>query len=247
MHVVEPLRFAAGALLGMLFSLLLFLTVRDRGGVPAPPRPARAMLLVLCFGPLLLAVVYGVWSGSRLKSTWGFPFFNLIGIVLFALLPTRVEPRSLRRFALALAGVALLFGASHLFYKLASARSKTAFDSQALAQAATRAWAARFDTPLRIVAGNHVLSAIVSSYGATRPAMLVDGDFRLSPWVSPDDVRAEGALVICEEGEEASPCAAAAALRPAEDAPTDQLTLEARHFRLAYLPPASQAAPPHRP
>lgn len=241
MHIFEPLRFAAGALLGMLFSLLLFLTVRDRAG-ERPPQPWTPILLLLCFGPLLLAVLYGVWSGSRLKSTWGFPFFNLIGIFLFVRLRTRIEHRTLRRFTLALAAVALLFGASHLTYKLASARSKTAFDGQALAQAATHAWDARFDTPLRIVAGNHVLSAIVSSYGASRPSMLVDGEFRLSPWVTPAAVRGSGALVICEAGEAAMPCAAAAALVPPAASPPDRVTLAGRHFLLHFLPPEMPAS-----
>jgi 4-amino-4-deoxy-L-arabinose transferase-like glycosyltransferase len=248
MHVVEPLRFAAGALLGMVFSLLLFFTLRDRGAARPAPHPWTPVLLLLCFGPLLLAVAYGFWTGSRLKSTWGFPFFNLIGIVLFVLLPTRIGRRHLQRFTLALAAVALLFGASHLAYKLASSRSKTAFDGQALALAATRVWEARSGTPLRIVAGNHVLSAIVSSYGPSRPSMLVDGDFELSPWVTPADVRRDGVLVICEQAEEAAPCAAAAALLPHAATEPERVTLAGRSFLLHVSPPAGKASarPPLR-
>lgn len=243
MHVLEPLRFAAGALLGMVFSLLLFLTLRARGSERPAPQPSTAVLLALCFGPLLLAVAYGAWSGSRLKSTWGFPFFNLIGIVLFLLLPARIDSRSLRRFTLALVAVALLFGASHLGYKLGSTRSKTAFDARALALAAHRAWEARFGTPLRIVAGNHVLSAIVSSYAPGRPAMLVDGDLRLSPWVTPEAVRGQGVLILCESGD-ATPCVAAAALQPPATPAPERLSLAGRRFVLHFVPPAAPGAAP---
>lgn len=240
MHVVEPLRFAAGALLGVVFCLLLFLTVRAREGARPAAQPWAAIVLVLCFGPLLLAVAYGAWTGSRLKSTWSFPFFNLIGVVLFLQLRTRIGRGPLRRFVLALAGVALLFGASHLAYKLNSTRSKTAFDGPALALAASRAWEAKFDAPLRIVAGNHVLSAIVSSYGRGRPSMLVDGDFRLSPWLTPADVREAGALLVCEEGVR---CAAAELLGSSAPAEVQRVSIDGRHFLLHLMPPGAAAGP----
>lgn len=234
MHVLEPLRFAAGALLGMLFSGLLFGLLQARGGRPELRRQEALILAVLCFGPLLLAMLYGVGSGSRLKSTWAFPFFNLLGVVLFLFVPTDVGRPRLRRFVAALAGVALLFFASHLIYKQASDRPKTAFDAAALAREADAAWRRHQPTPLRIVAADHVLSAIVSSYGAARPSMLVDGDYRLSPWVTPERLRRDGALVLCEAGHS---CLAAAALRA--PAARDTVEVQGRRFELRIVPPAA--------
>lgn len=229
-HLMEPLRFALAALLSLLLGIALFLLLRP-GRAAAPRTREAAWLLALCLGPLLLAMGYGLASGSRLKTTWAFPFFNFAGVVLFALWPTVLDGARWRRFAWGLAGVMLLTLGAHLAYKLGSDRSKTSFDGRALAQAVAARWDAAFDAPLRIVVGDHVLSAIVSSYASTRPSMLVRGDHRLSPWVTPDRLASEGAAVICRAQE---PCYPALATRAASRHP---LHIDGQDFVLLLLPP----------
>jgi len=196
-HLVEPLRFAVGSLLSLLPALLLFLFVFDRrASWPRPDRRAL-ILLMLVLGPLLLTMAYGAWSGGRLKTTWAFPFYSLAGILLFRFLPTRADAGSLLRFVLAMAATCLLVLGLHLAYKLGSERSKTHFDGPALALAVNQAWRDQQPTPLPLVAGDHILTAIVAGYAPDSPRMLIDGDFRKSPWLSPAELR-RGAVVICE-------------------------------------------------
>jgi 4-amino-4-deoxy-L-arabinose transferase-like glycosyltransferase len=229
-HAVEPLRFALGAALSLLFSALLLLLLRERGARREWPRETL-WLLVLCLGPLLLAMAYGAVSGSRLKATWAFPFFNLAGVVALVLLPTRIDARRWQRFAIALGGTMLLTAGIHLAYKLGSDRSKTAFDGNALAQAIAKDWESEYATPLRVVVGDHVLSAIVSSYAPTRPAMLVRGDYTVSLWLTPEDVARDGAAVVCRSAE---PCYPDLAERGAT---LRQLRVDDQDLRYFFLPP----------
>lgn len=229
-HVLEPLRFALAGAIALLGSVLLFLTASDRRGVWPRPQRQDVILLALVLGPLILTLLYGALSGGRLKSTWAFPFFSLAGVLAFRLLPTRVDAARVARFALALAALSLLVGGLHLGYKLASDRSKTAFDGRALALAVQQAWRDRFDSPLPIVAGGHVHTAIVAAYAPDRPAMLIEGDFARSAWLSPIDL-VRGAVLVCRAEQECPP------LPGAEAGERIERSIDGRTFVLHILAP----------
>lgn len=202
-HLIEPLRFALGALLGCVLTVMLLILLRAPNAQAPERSPHRLLILLLCFGPLLLAMGYGLISGSRLKSTWAFPFFNLLGVVLLMTMRTSADQRSRRRFVIGLCAMLALTAAAHLVYKLRSDRSKTAFDGARLATLVEQRWQARFpDAPLRIVVGDHIVSAIVSGYAETRPAMLVNADFSISLWLGRDDAARSGAAVVCRSAED---------------------------------------------
>lgn len=204
-HVANPLRFALVGLATPLFGYALFALVADRrAGTRAPLDRDTLALLVLLLGPLLLSMAFGVATGSRLKSTWAFPFFSFIGIALFRLWPTRLTPARLGGFAVGLALTMLLMGGLHVAYKTQTERSKTAFAGERLAAAVDAAWQAQTDAPLRVVVGDHILSAIVSQYGRDRPSMLVRGDFRISTWLDEADLE-RGAVAVCDAGQACFP------------------------------------------
>ncbi len=229
-HVLEPLRFALAGAIALLGSAALFLTVSDRGGLWPRPQREDLILLALVLGPLLLTLLYGAIGGGRLKSTWAFPFYSLVGVLAFRLLPTRVDAARAGRFALVLAALSLLISGLHLGYKLASDRSKTAFDGRTLALAAQQAWRERFDTALPIVAGDHIHTAIVAAYAPDRPSMLIEGDFAKSSWLRPQDL-ARGAVLVCPAGRECP------ALDTATSAERIELSIDRRAFVLHILPP----------
>lgn len=232
-HVLEPLRFAVGALLGLLFSALLFLLLIDRRAQLVRPRREAWLILALCLGPLLISMCYGVVSGSRLKSTWAFGFFNLAGVAALLLIPTRIDAARFKRFSWALAAVALFVAGIHLAYKTQSERSKTRFDGPALAAAIASDWQQTMAGPLRIVVGDHILSAIVSAYAPGRPAMLIQGDFAISLWLSPDDLRRDGAVIVCPIESDCFPELRAGVSIERE------LEVDSRRFRYFFLAPSS--------
>lgn len=199
-HLGEPLRFAAGALAGLLFSAILWFSLWRRGTPRPLPTAEHGLVLLLVFGPLLLSMLYGLASGSRLKSTWAFPFFSLIGVLWLARIPLAQARERLPRFLLVLAGVVALTCTAHLLYKTRLGDSKTRFDGPALAGAVEAYWSRHQPGPLRIVIGDHIDSAIVAGYAAERPSMLINGDFRLSPWLTQYDVDRHGAMWLCREG-----------------------------------------------
>lgn len=233
-HVVEPIRFAVGALAGMVLCAVVAATLLGRGGreVSIDSR-TRQWITVLCFGPLVLAMLYGAISGSRLKSTWAFPFFNLFGIWLLTSARFQWKPERARWFGSALLILMLGLSIGHVGYKTRSSPSKTVFDGTSLAAEVDKAWQQRFGSPLRIVAGDHILTAIVSTYAPSRPSMLIEGRFDYSPWISESRLKAEGAAVICESDDGCPADRLNVSGEPIE------LQIQQRVFRLWFLPPAN--------
>jgi hypothetical protein len=73
---------------------------------------------------------------------------------------------------------------------------RTAWPEHAIAEAAAAAWAGQSACPLRLVAGETWLAGLVSAHAAGRPSVLINGDLRISPWVSGERLTREGALLL---------------------------------------------------
>ena len=237
-HLEEPLRFLVGSLAGLTVTGLLTLTLRDRGAERPQLRLPLVWVTVLLFGPLLLSCLYGAFSGSRMKSTWAFPFFNLAGLWLCAVLPMDVSQRRLRRFATTLGVTALAIGGLHLAYKLSADKSKTGFDGRALAERVEACWGAKTQRPLHIVAGDHILTSYVNGYATTRPWVWINADSEIAPWVTRDRLRSLGAVRVCRVD---GPCANPAGF---DWQPACTVKVDAQSFEVSWFAPDSAGAPP---
>jgi hypothetical protein len=65
-----------------------------------------------------------------------------------------------------------------------------------IAHAALADWRAATPCPLRIVTGNGFPAGLVSVYSGEYPEVLEEGDFTKSPWITPDQLRAWGAVEV---------------------------------------------------
>ena len=129
-HDFAPLRYAAGRserargdgphmfvlnlllnLVGLLAMLAIAGLIGPRrrarsAGAPAEPPPGpvdpRALryLIVVTAGPLALAMIAALLSGSNLRSAWGSSMFNLAGLLGIAFTSSRFDDAALRRIAI---------------------------------------------------------------------------------------------------------------------------------------------------
>jgi hypothetical protein len=132
---------------------------------------------------------------------WGAPMFNLSGLLAVHLLAGRLAQFHARRFAVAVAAlliaVSVAYGFAALFGAALTGRPKrTDWPDRALASSLEEAWRRSTGCPLRIVAGDSWLAGLVSLRAGERPAVVLDGDLAISPWVTPERLRREGALLV---------------------------------------------------
>jgi hypothetical protein len=57
-------------------------------------------------------------------------------------------------------------------------------------------WRERTGQPLTFVIGSTWIAGNLAFYGPDRPRVLIDGDFKLAPWVTPEALAKAGALLV---------------------------------------------------
>ena len=181
----------------------------DAGGEPPPPPPpvaprALAYLFVLTMGPLALAVVSALLTGSNLRTAWGSSMFNLAGMLAIALTSDRFDATALRRIAV-FAGVLLVV--VPLAYALvivsgpsrAGAPLRVSWPQAEISKRLVAVWAR--DTggrPLRIVSGDAWVAGLVGIGARDKPSLLSFGDPAYSPWITPARLERDGMLIVWE-------------------------------------------------
>ena len=188
--------------------------VGDDGASDAPiPRFSRRDLgFLLTFGlaPGLATAALPLLTSQGLRDMWGTPMWSLSGLLIVALLGQRVAQISLKRLAISatavIAVMALGYGAEKTLPQGFGAKATRAgWPDQAIADALSAEWAARTDCPLTVIAGPGWLGPMVASQMPQRPSVLFDGNYDISPWLTPDRVARDGALVIWEAKKNGKP------------------------------------------
>ena len=184
-------------------------------------------LLALALGSGLLVLLLGLVTGMRLRDMWGVPMWAFSGLLAAALLPeawlAALRPRLLRALLWWLVLVSLvsgLFLAYGAQWRQRPARSD--WPAAALAQQARQTWdqLAGAQCPLDTVAGFYWLAGLVSTQPPLGASVLIAGDARYAPWITPERLRQRGALWLWRAEDDG--------LTPATPAPLDQLDGDSR-------------------
>ena len=195
----------AAAGLGLV--VILSVAIGWRRAVPEPlatdivRADARRFLLVFLLAPLALCIVAALLLKIGLRGAWGAAMLSFTGLALVALLAPRFNERAVLRAAALSLALLLVVPAAYGVYtanwsRHAKAVPKVAWPQTTIADGLEAVWRQRMGRPLRIVAGDTWVGGIVAIHGASRPRLLIDGDYARSPWISQSDVQREGALAV---------------------------------------------------
>jgi hypothetical protein len=168
----------------------------------AATRHARGVryLMVMTLVPVLVPVVLGVIRDSGLRASWLSPAMNTASLLLVALATAFVTPAMVKRLATVTAAVAVATAALYAATLVIPFRSgNPARVMWPQAEIATRMgaiWHRETSAPLKVVAGDMWVAGLVGYRAPTNPSLLTDGDFTLSPWVTPERIKREGAFIL---------------------------------------------------
>ena len=204
-----------------------------------------AFLLALGLGPLALTILIGI-AGSGLRTAWGAPMFNLLGLLAVALLRKQLTQSSLQRIGAGAAILLLLMPAlffAHMRFgaQITGKPLKGNWPQTAITEQLKARWAAQTNNaPLRIVAGDIWTAGLVGMRDKNPPSIFIDADVRKSPWVNPERLNRDGVLVVWRTG--SPPPARFAPMRPIAQYMTIPVkgAPKAKPVELSYLiiPPA---------
>ena len=171
---------------------------------PSPPPPvATGFLAYITLAPLTITALAAGLAGAGLKSMWGSPMLGLAGLLAVALTSRRLTEGALARLAVAAGVLLLVLPAGYALDTLLESRitgkpKRQNWPQAAIAARFDRLWHDTTGQPLRIVAGERWIAGLAALRPGQMPSILTDGTLELSPWITPERLRKQGALVVWE-------------------------------------------------
>jgi hypothetical protein len=173
--------------------------------------------MFLTLGPPVLTALLSLVTGLGIRDMWGAPMWNLTGLLVVLGASSRWPRVSLPRvatcvtavFCCGLAGYAL---AQNVVPGWERKPSRTQWPDRALAQTFSGLWTSKMHRQLDIVAGDEWLAGLIAMRASPRPSVWVDGSSVKSPWITPQAIAHDGALVVWRIGKSPAPPPALAAL-----------------------------------
>lgn len=178
----------------------------QRAQPPSPDARARLYLGIMTVAPILLGIALSRAFGSSVRQDWMSPMLCLVpAFVIDRVVPPERLAGAFERGKKV--GLALLI-AIPVIYAVAvrldehMARSsilRVNWPQEEIATKLAAAWEQETHRPLKIVAGHPWLMGLVGINHPDRPSILLNGEMRLSRWVTPERLRREGALVAWQD------------------------------------------------
>lgn len=212
-RILAPFRFLLAQLVCVLLSFVMAAAIGLLRWRPLPSLSEEnfRFLVFLGLGPVLVTALLSLLTGFGIRDMWGMPMWNLTGLMIVYAMRSRWPQTSLAGLY---AWVAALFVVLPVAYALSTAivpewrgkPARTEWPDRALARTFWQAWSAETHRPLSIVASDGWLGGLIAMRLSPRPSVFIDGDRRHAPWITPERLAREGALVVWQ-GADAPPAA----------------------------------------
>jgi hypothetical protein len=205
--VAQQVRYLLPAL---LLGILIHYTGRRQdqrvGNEPAPlTRRQGAWVFGLVVFPFVATLLTAPLLGLRLQNHWGYQALQFVALFFAWRLRDYLDTARATWLVLAL-GVHAAFltsaavqSASGAPFLSSAGRQDSRYPAQQLASAVRHDWQDDTSCPLAIVVGPQFEAALVSVYNGGTAAVLEDGDFEKSPWISPAQLERLGAVYLAAE------------------------------------------------
>jgi len=199
-----PLKFTGAQLLALFPMLVAFLILFGwwKPGSAFRANLKARLLVAVVLGPFILTMLLSVIFNWRLLSMWGTPLWSFLPLLLiWSNRKQELRRCSCRQVTMAAVPLMVLLGVAFAFPLMAGPYlsgkpSKALFGGEQMGQEITQRWHQAEGTPLRVVVGDTWIADNIAFYSPDHPSVLTDGNFSLSPWVSQEEIRTHGAVVV---------------------------------------------------
>jgi 4-amino-4-deoxy-L-arabinose transferase-like glycosyltransferase len=174
----------------------------------------RHFVAALALGPILLMTALAAASGVEFRVHWGYAMWCFIGLFAVMFVVPRTDAAGLRRLGWVWAGVfvilAAVYAGTHALTFTARPwiliwgvprdelmrhyEEEAAYPGRELADAITKRWHERVDSPLAYVVGRKRTAANVSFFSADHPLVVTDATE--TPWIDVAQLWRRGAVVV---------------------------------------------------
>jgi hypothetical protein len=155
---------------------------------------------VIALVPAMMATVVAVLLGQRTPIGGAAPLVVLSALAVIVVAGDSIEVFHQRVLGYAWAGLlivpALFVPAVLLLLPWAAAELRVEQPSKAMGHFFADSFERRTGRPLAVITGDPRAAALIALAAPSRPSVYNDADPARSPWVTPDDIRLKGAVVV---------------------------------------------------
>ncbi|MDO8767422.1 MAG: glycosyltransferase family 39 protein [Burkholderiaceae bacterium] len=162
----------------------------------------RAWLLGLIVWPALFVSLVVLAGGVRLEAQWGLQTFQFV-VIFIAWRLSIALPQGHGGHAVGVVVMAQVILAGFFVWSIVQPSQtiwkgmrERNFPAATIAKEMTGKWQQATHCPMRYVVGPSFEAAVVAAYSGHNPAVLEDGDFRKSPWITAELLQTHGALYL---------------------------------------------------
>lgn len=201
-HFYFPLLYFVEQIAALVPSCLLFLLFWR---CPRDTQPLTQFdydyLLYIGAGPAILVFFIAALGGVWIHSLWAFPFFSMLGIILFAwrkpLIDTATTKRFLSVFIIFFLVIALIRGFLLMTAPYITHQTNAAhFPGKNISLAVTEQWHKKYQQPLPYIAGYRTIVEHIAAFSPDRPQPYFECDINQCAWIDEADVRKKGAVFV---------------------------------------------------
>ncbi len=210
-HIWHPLQFAIGQLFFLLPALAIASPLaRSKASEPAAAVEAdafdRRIVAWLAFGPFAAVLAMAAVSGRGTVAMWGYPLWLFLGLWLVLTARRALNSERLARviitWAVVFCVLALAFIVNYTVMQRFDHRYRAEFfPGSALAGEISARYRAATGQPIPYVISEMYVGGNIEHYAPSHPRVLIDGKPQRAPWISLDDLRKRGAIVVWVGGD----------------------------------------------
>lgn len=209
-HVKNPIKFLASilAVLTPLFAMLYALGPPKWKIAGSNSSKVRFLLFVV-ITPVVMVMLLSAITGMRLRSMWAYPLFIMAGpVIAYLFLPEKNEWK-INRFVTVSVVITILFPLIYSLIQIYSPGFKskgkrTHYPGKVISQVITDKWNLRYSQPLPYVGGDVWIAGNVAWYSVNRPSVYINNSKKSAPWVTDEDLRNNGGIILWDMGLEGS-------------------------------------------
>lgn len=203
-HLRQPLRFANRMIPVVIAPLIAFgiIFFRRSARWNTVSLFNRTFVTVLCFGPLVMTLLFSLLTGGELKYSWMVPGFSLLGLfVVMAWQPliTAARLKLFVTFAVVFSLSCMLAFAFDVLYRQPYKKKNCAYENfpgEAVSRDLTELWHRQFGTPVKYVIGEREEACNFAVYSVDLPEGFFSANRLYSPWIDEEDIRRHGAIIL---------------------------------------------------
>lgn len=208
-HFIFPIKFAYEQLqvfipaLILLFVLRLGKKVEEPLLYPWPQKFDQTFLIFVGLGPFVLTVLLAAFTGIKLRAGWGQPLLSYWGLILLGFLKPNITQKRLQLF-LSLCAVIFIGVIVSYCIALKSAKkpSSANFPGKEIATTVEKKWESTFEMPIKFIVGPRWLAGNIAFYSKSKPAVYMDADKTVSPWIDETTLKKNGAIFVWDPRED---------------------------------------------